>query len=187
MLSIPPQLATAVAAAAQSCHYDTPLPHAAAAACRSRCLKLKLLCELELQHLPLFLSLFSSSSHAQVGQGIRPGAACRRPVSPNAPLTSSSRCALQTKQYRRRRPLASGNLGQQEHHGPDFHALPALTTTDNAATHCTTHTHRYTHYSVIHIEEEENQGTTSHKHRARFLSLDGLHSRWDASIFIENL
>ena len=174
-----------MAAPPQSCHYDTPLPHAAAAAqCRIRCLKLKLLCELELQHLPLFLSLFSSSSHAQVGQGIRPGAACRRPVSPNAPLTSSSRCALQTKQYRRRRPLASGNLGQQEHHGPDFHALPALTTTDNA-THCA-HTHRYTHYSVIHIEEEENQGTTSHKHRARFLSLDGLHSRWDASIFIEN-
>ena len=48
------------------------------------------------------------------------------------------------------------------------------------------HAYTYTH-SVIHIEEEENQGTTSHKHRARFLSLDGLHSRWDASIFIENL
>ena len=124
MLSIPPQLATAPP---QSCHYDTPLPHAATTPPRrSRCLKLKLLCELELQHLPLFLSLFSSSSHAQVGQGIRPGAACRRPVSPNAPLTSSSRCALQTKQYGAATPACIGKSWSAGTPWPRFSRAPCF-------------------------------------------------------------
>ena len=86
MLSLsPPSLRHAAAQAL--CHHRRLRRIGAAPRHAIACLKLKLLCELELaEHLPLFLSLFSSSSsHAQVGQGIGPGAVAAARFRPGAP------------------------------------------------------------------------------------------------------
>jgi hypothetical protein len=130
MLSLSPPPLRHAAAAQALCHHRRLRRIGAAARRAIACLKLKLLCELELaEHLPLFLSLFSSSSSGvgQVGQGIGPGAVAAarfRPGAPhNARLPPGQGAGTDGRDDAQRPPLASGNLGQQEQRGPDFHAL----------------------------------------------------------------
>ena len=124
LLLSPPPLRHAAAAQAL-CHHRRLRRIGAAPRHAIACLKLKLLCELELaEHLPLFLSLFSSSSSGvgQVGQGIGPGAVAAARFRPGAPHNARSPIPGEAPATPAR-PLASGNLGQQEQRGPDFHAL----------------------------------------------------------------
>lgn len=58
-----------------------------------------------------------------MGQGIGPGAVAAARFRPGARLTTPGRRRPGEAPATPARPLASGNLGQQEQRGPDFHAL----------------------------------------------------------------